>query len=203
MLPIKLERAIFIIIFIVCLQACVIFTSQVKANELPINKGMTPEQVIESEYIKQSGNLNYKYIIMGNIMFVCHEESPGFCSLGVAFRNPSSGFMFKVPGLFSWPIRNERNSYIDTGDAYMLGYTIGIYSSGYYIVIYDTFKKRDIDFYIDKKEMDMLELDNNTQRYWVGVINDLSDFNEVIGNYNSKQIHIIDAKELKAIFGEG
>jgi len=178
-------------------------SSQIKANELPINKEMTPEQVIEAEYKEEMSNgLHYKYIIDNNIMFVCIEKSPGLSSLAFAFKNASSGFMFKVPGVFSWPIRNDRWNHIDMEDGYQLGYAIGKINSEYYIAVYDTYLKRDIDFFIDKEKMKILELDNNKNRYWVGVIDDLSNFKEVKGNYMGKQIHVIDVDELKALFGE-
>lgn len=198
MLPIKLERAIFITIFIICLLACTYFATQIKVSELPINAGLTPEQVIESEY----GKTQYEYKIYDDLMFVCTYNA-GSSWLNYAFKNDNSGYMFEIPGFFIGPAVQQVSEYIGATDEGPLMVSVLCYKTKYYVRIADTFsKKGNIEFYKNREKLEALSFENAENQYWVCELEELSSFNEIQGYYKGEKIKIVDVNNLEALNGE-
>jgi hypothetical protein len=144
------------------------YATLIKAGYLPINKGMTPEEVIESEF----GDFNYKYKIYDDIMFVCIDSSQNGSELKFAFRNDHSGFMFQVPGYFSGSLINGKNKVVYINESlYPIYCFVGKVHSKYYITITDL-HNQNTHFYKDGKVMDLLDSESAGQKYWVTVIDD-------------------------------
>jgi hypothetical protein len=198
-MPIKLERAIFIVIFIFCLLACIFFATPIKANQLPINIGLTPEQVIETKY----GDMPFKYKIYDNLMFVCINNA-GNCGLNYAFKNDNSGFMFELPGFYIGSIIQQVAQYIGVTDEEPVMISVLSYKAKYYVTIADTFsEKGDIVFYKNGEKFEALSFENARNQYWVFELEDLSSFNEIEGYYKGEKIKIEDLNRIDTLNVEG
>lgn len=203
MINVKLERALFIIVFIICVFTCMYFSTQIKINVLPINKGLSPEQAIESEYKDLSaGGLAYKYIILDNIMFVVVDMKTGYCHISHAYRNDNSGFMFKVPGFVFKPTIDYRvkRLYIEKTNPLIL--TIKKNDNKFYISLEDPFNKRDIEVLYDEVTLDAISFPDVNNQYWVCAVENISKFKKIECFYNGEKIKLIDADELRAMYEE-
>jgi len=201
MLNSKAEKTIFIMIFIAFYIIFGYYAAQIKAYELPINKGLTPEQIIESEFsnIKQQ-NLNYKYFIKDDFLFVSIDYNTGYCDYDIAVKNKNSGFMFDVPGTIVGLIYQRKDIYTMLKDDKILQTTIYKYGSKYAIVISDLFN-RDINIYINDEEIDPFTFNNCLNTCWADVFSDVSKEFEIYCVYEGYRYHLVNETEIKAKFG--
>jgi hypothetical protein len=189
------------IIFIALYVVIGYYATQIKAYELPINKNLSPEQIIESEFadIKQY-NQDYNYFIKDDFLFVSIKHSTGFCNYDIAFKNKNSGFMFNVPGTIVGSIYQRININTMLKDNKAVESTIKKYGEKYVIVISDLFN-RDIDIYIDDVKIDPFTFDDCTNTCWADVFLDLSDECEIYGVFEGDKYHIANNTEIKSYFG--
>jgi|AGTN01.3.fsa_nt_gi hypothetical protein len=202
MLNRKVEKAVFAIIFLVLYLIIGNISTNIKINNLEINKGKSPEQIIEEEYpdLKKS-DLQYKYIINGDFLFVCMETKTGYCQLDFARRTRNSGYFFKVPGLSFGPNYNIKYGTVNLGEDKLLNYYVYKIQSKYVIEIADLFGKRSIEVYNNQDKIGALSLDNALNQYWAVVLNDLDILQDITCIYGNNEIHIIDNEEVKLLYG--
>ena len=199
MLHYKAERAIFIIIFLVCFIVVGFYATDLKYNVLPLNKGLTPEQVIENEF-PQTGDkdLNYKYKIDGDYLFVCWESGYNLCNFDFALRNHNSGFMFDVPG-----IKFGSNSKTNIGvfELDKKSITSVIYKTDHhYIIEFHEIQKSDIHIFLNDTKIEPFTFDDAVNQYWVAVIADTDTMVEINCIYQGQRTHIFNADEIKSMF---
>lgn len=202
----KLEKLIFVFIFIIMHFVAGPIATQIKFDNITINKDLTPEQYIESKYgeINQR-NLDYKYIIKNGYLFALinklKNNEDGY--LIQAFKGEKSGFMDTkdLPGfkfLFGYDVRM---GFVDLPNGKTDSLIVSEFKSDYIIKIYDYYKEDNIEFYINEKKMDVLTFDDIKDSYWIEVLTDLSQDVEIYGMYNGEKFHVINTQEIKAWFG--
>ena len=202
MLNSKIEKMIFIIVYIVLFVVAGYYATQIKANYLPINIDMTPEQIIEAEFKEiDRENLHYSYLIKDDFLIACIESTTGHSSVHVALKNDISGFMFDVPGTTVGSIYNDK--YLNTifDDDSILLTTILKYKSKYVVLIGDLLQKRDIDVYVNNEKLEPLNSSNAIDTCWADVLSDSSKAFEIYCVFEGQTYHIVDNQEINDLFG--
>lgn len=203
MLNKNLEKFIFIVIFIIFFLITGIFATQIKINDLEINKGKTPEQVIEETYpeIVEKG-LEYKYVIINDFLFVCIESETRYCEMQFAYKTSNSGYIFNVPGIsVNSHLFHRKHGTIQVAEKEWLHYLIYRVQSKYIIIITDVFGKSKIQIYDNRVPAEILTFDNALDQYWAIVITDLEVPHDITFVYEGKEYQITDTEEIKSFFG--
>jgi|AGTN01.2.fsa_nt_gi hypothetical protein len=202
MLNTKTERGIFIIIFVIILFVVSLYATQLKYNTLPINKGLSAEQVIEQEYPELKRNeLQYKYVVIDKYLFVCRETYGGVLDFSFAFKNENSGFMFDIPGLKTGGtgiiIKSNGVNLPDSSIFYII-YKV----QSDYIVEIEDLKNLDLSIFCDENQLDHMAIEGQIGQYWVIVIKDIDSPKEIYCLYKGEKLEILNSADIKALFGE-
>lgn len=203
MINYRVERVIFIVLFIVLFLATGLITTNIKKNALDINKGKTPEEVIEEAFpeLKAKG-LQYRFEIVDDFLFVYMETVTGHCNFDFAYKTKNSNYYFKIPGFSFFSERyNFKQGVIELSENELLYYYIYQIDSKYIIEIADLFGKRDIKIYLNEKEIDNKELENVLNQYWTIVFTDLNQSIEITCVYEGDETLVIDSKKIKSLYG--
>ena len=167
MLNHKLEKAIFIVIFIVVAVVIGYYATQMKAYILPINSELTPEKVIKLEYPEiERKHLDYHYFIKDDFLFLCFESETGYSDFDIAFRNEESGFMFDVPGSTVGLIYKSQNKYTVLKNGPIINAYIRKYNNKYAVIILEPLDNSRVDVYINNKEMQELSFEGASNAVW-------------------------------------
>ena len=202
MLNSKFEKMIFIIVYIVLFVVAGYYATQIKANYLPINIDLTPEQIIEAEFKEiDRENLHYSYLIKDDFLIACIESTTGQGTLHTAYKNDISGFMFDIPGTTVGSIRESRHSYTILKDDSVLFITILKYKSKYVILIEDLLQKREIDVYVNDEILVPLTTSYENNTCWADVLSDSSKVFETKCVFEGNTYHIVDNQEINDLFG--
>ena len=203
MLNRNLEKFIFVVIFIVIFLITLNFATQIKINELSINEGKTPEQVIGEAYpdIIDKG-LEYKYVIVDDFLFVCIEWETRYSEMHFAYKTSNSGYIFNVPGMsVNSHLFHYKHSIIQLSEKELLHYFIYRVQSKYIIEIADSFGKSNIQIYDNQVPVEVLTFDDALDQHWAIVISDLESPHDITFVYEGQNHHITDTEEIKSFFG--
>ncbi len=195
----KLEKIIFIIISIILYVFFGYFATQIKADYLPINNNLTPEELIQAEF---KGNYSeYKYFIKDSFLFACIKTDNGFNSYNIAFKNNRSGFMFNVPGTVIGSIYQVKYFYtVLNDDNKIISTQIRKYNSKYVISIRYDFQE-EIEIFIDDKKLEPFSFEDSPNTLWGDVIYNINNDMKLYCVYQGQKYNIVDYNEIINKFG--
>lgn len=199
----KLEIAVFVVIFFVCLFLTIPPILRIKAATLPINVGMSADEVIKEAHpdIEQKG-YDYRYTTQGDYLFVYVMTDNGISEFNVGYKNDVSGYILNLPGLVGGDIADSRMGMITLGEDQALSILVKRYFDTDYIIMITELNKPDVTVYVDGVEMETISSPGGDVR-WVHVITDLSQVNEIYAMYKGEKIHIASGQQIEKAFKEG
>lgn len=206
MLENKVERALFICILVICFFVAGFFGTKFKLLNLPINKGLSAEQIIEDEFKDViSNDKNYRYLIRENFLFTAIKRETGYWQFEIAVRNENSGFIFDAPGISIGPssiYKSKSLPDISLGTGNSIGATILKFKTSYAVIIGKWQGLKGIKVYANGKELESLTGDPVYNDYWFYVTDDLSEEIDLHCVFNQKEYHFANNEEIKALFKE-
>lgn len=201
MINVRWERALFIILFVVCLVIVGMQFIQIKAT-LPINAGMTPEQVIKVTYPKiVQDDRNYKYTIIDDYLFLCVETKPGYYDFDIGYRNDQSGFILELPGLVTGDIYKKEHKVVPLNGHRNIYVGVRRYFKSDFVITIIPININDIEFFSNDIKMESIYGDWNDDTRWIDVI-DLSKDIEIHAVSKGEKIYVINLDEIREMFGE-
>ena len=166
---------------------------------MPINAGMTLEEVIESNYPDIEKD-DYKYIIQDNFAFITIEPQEGKGFFKVAYKNDTSGYILELPGMLQGIIYDRESKPVLYKDSALAIPNYYKYFDKYYVVELSGFGLVDVEFYCKEKDLITLTLEDSGETKWYMVVSDLSEDFEIMCDFKSDAIHVINKQELLDLF---
>jgi len=204
MIHFKTERVIFAVLFIVLVLVAGLIATNIKENDLDINKGKTPEEIIEETFPElNTKGLQYSFEVVDDFLFVYMETVTGHCDFDFGYKTEHSNYYFKIPGFSFFSERyNFKQGATELSDDELLYYYIYQIDSKYVVEIADLFGKRDIDIYNNGDLIKPRGFEGTLNQYWTMVIADLNSTERynVSCIYQGKEIHIINSEEIKSLY---
>lgn len=199
------EIAIFIAIFVICGLLILSPIMRWKAS-LPINAGLTAEQVIEQEYphVAQQ-EYNYDYTTKDNYMFLfvdkadAKEDSIGY-NFYIGFKNSQSGYILKLPGLNFGDIYDLKVDANRLDNEEVLSLQVRRYFGSEYVIMLEQRNANGIEFFVNGEEMDSITYEGDTK--WIDVAKDLTDDFEIYAMYEGEKIDVVNGSQIISGFEE-
>lgn len=203
MLNKNLEKFIFIVLFVLIFLISGFFATQIKINDLEINIGKTPEQVIEEAYPEiDDKEREYKYVTIDDFLFVCIESETRYSEMHFAYKTNNSGYIFNVPGMsVNAHMFHRKHGIIQLAEREWLHYFIYHVRSKYLVEITDAFGKSNIQLYDNQTPIKALTFDNALNQHWAVVIPDLETHHNISFVYEGKEYPVTDTEKIKSFFG--
>lgn len=199
------EIAIFVAIFVISGLLILSPMMRWKAS-LPINAGMTAEQIIEQEYphVAQQ-EYDYVYTTKDNYLFLfvdkadAREDSIGY-NFDIGFKNSQSGYIVKLPGLNFGDIYDLKVAVTRLNNEEVLSLQVRRYFGSEYVIMLEQKDADGIEFFVNGEQMDSITYRNDTK--WIDVVkNPTNDF-KIYAMYEGEKIDIANGSQIKSAFKE-
>lgn len=195
------EITIFVLIFLVSAILFGQFLLHQKA-ELPLNVGITPEEVILSTYPEiEKEDLEYNYNIQNGYLLLYRETTDGKCEFEVGYKNDNSGYILELPGIF------VRGSYIYDFKSFSIELenksAVSIHAYKYfddYILEFRFIGEGDAEFFCDMIKIEPFICEATGKSKNIIVINDTSKTYMFTCDYNGKMYDLADTERIIDLF---
>lgn len=201
------EITIFIIIFISCGLILLSPILRWKAT-LPINRGMTAEEVIFETYPQlEKYECEYEYYAKWDYLFVFTETFDKFekkynYQFDIGYKNRNSGYILKLPGMTFGEIYDYKVGVITLDNKEVISFEIRRYFKTDYVIIFKERNAKGAEFFVNDKPMDRITFKKHNQTRWVYVTNNISQNFKIYAIYKDQVIDLIDASQIRNAFEE-
>lgn len=203
MISIKIERAVFILIFIALYVVMAFVITPIKVEQAPVNIDLTPDEVIRKELPVYDNDklLDYNYEIINDTLFVWVETGKGR-EQHIGYRNNNSGFMFELPqSIFCR--KNDYYSLRTISNKAMVSVQISKKVKDYVvrIIVVDLSPNDKTDFNVIDHLGNPLRKIEGFGDTWIDVFESLPERYEITVQIDDKNEMVINRQDIMSHFG--
>ena len=194
------EITIFILIFFITGILLMPFFLQMKAK-LPLNAGMTTEEVIISTYPElKDKDLYYNYKIENGYLLLYRETLDGNCKFEIGYKNDNSGYIIELPGVFLRGDISKIKTYItELENGFAVSININKYFDSY-ILEFVRIGREDAEFYCNSNIIEPFMCEATGESKYILVIEDISQNYRFTCQSNGKTYDLVDMQTILDLY---